>query len=246
MIVDADYYIYQAGRLYEDVVYWGEDLLTTTVQITEAKRFIDNALQTLQEAVGASKVTITLSCSTEDNYRTNLWPNYKKDRIIKTRPAGYKALRNHLLEKHNALVEPQLEADDLCGIIATTPSEYRCITVSVDKDFDTLPVPRVNQDKLGNGIHTPTPEEADYFFFSQILMGDKADGFPGCPGFGPVSAKKLLDKTPREEWWDTIVAAFEKKKLTEEDALMNARMAFILRDGYYDWDTKKIRIWNND
>ena len=43
--------------------------------------------------------------------------------------------------------------------------------------------------------------------------------------------------------WDTVVGAFEKAGQTEEDALVNARLAYILQHKDYDNDTKKINLW---
>jgi DNA polymerase-1 len=43
--------------------------------------------------------------------------------------------------------------------------------------------------------------------------------------------------------WQTVVNTYEKAGMTEEDALLNARMAFILRDGYYNKETKEIKLW---
>jgi DNA polymerase-1 len=55
------------------------------------------------------------------------------------------------------------------------------------------------------------------------------------------TAEKLLDKEGAE--WQTVVNAYEKAGMGEDEALLNARMAFILRDGYYDKDTKEITLW---
>ena len=54
--------------------------------------------------------------------------------------------------------------------------------------------------------------------------------------------KKLMDK--KGYTWDTVVGAFEKAGQTEEDALVNARLAYILQHKDYDNDTKKINLWN--
>jgi DNA polymerase-1 len=81
--------------------------------------------------------------------------------------------------------------------------------------------------------------EADYWHMFQTLTGDAVDGYKGCPGMGPVGAQKLLsDGMAMEDgMWPMVVKAYEKKNLTEEDALRNARLARILR--WDDWDRKK-------
>ena len=55
-----------------------------------------------------------------------------------------------------------------------------------------------------------------------------------------VTAKKLLDKNCS---WDTVVSTYQSKGLSEAVALENARLARILRDGEYDTDTGKVKLW---
>ena len=66
------------------------------------------------------------------------------------------------------------------------------------------------------------------------------DSYKGCPSVGAVTAKKILDKTPT---WEAVVEQFVKKNLTEEDALVQARIARILRAEDYDFKAKKPILW---
>jgi DNA polymerase-1 len=93
------------------------------------------------------------------------------------------------------------------------------------------------------GVQDISSAEADLMFFTQILTGDTVDGYPGCPGVGPVKAAKLLDGVQRETAWDTIRGAYAKKGISEEDALVQARCARILRAEDYDFANKKIILW---
>jgi DNA polymerase-1 len=47
----------------------------------------------------------------------------------------------------------------------------------------------------------------------------------------------------RDELWDIILMAYGSKGLTEDDAILQARMAHILRATSYNFKTKKIRLW---
>ena len=88
---------------------------------------------------------------------------------------------------------------------------------------------------------TITEEEANYNFFYQTLVGDSTDNYSGCPTVGPKTADKLLSSG----WgWDTVVATFEGKGLSEEVALENARLARILRNNEYDTDTGEVKLWH--
>lgn len=111
---------------------------------------------------------------------------------------------------------------------------------------------------------------ADWWHLVQALGGDKIDGYAGCPGIGTTRAKRILDdgkmfypdrsvitRGPRKgvettawktkdaegDLWGVVISCYESKGLTEKDALLNARLAHILRDGDYDIKTGKITLW---
>jgi DNA polymerase-1 len=89
---------------------------------------------------------------------------------------------------------------------------------------------------------TVTEEEADYNHLMQTLTGDAVDNYIGCPGIGKVNAKKILDAA--DDKWAAIVKAYEKAGLTEEDALIQARCARILRHTDYDLEKKEVILWS--
>jgi len=57
------------------------------------------------------------------------------------------------------------------------------------------------------------------------------DGYSGIPGIGVKRAAAILEKNGCT--WETVVNAFAEKNMTEEDALMNARLARILTKELY-------------
>ncbi len=91
------------------------------------------------------------------------------------------------------------------------------------------------------GIQPVSREDADLWHMTQTLIGDAADGYPGCPKIGPMTAKKLFDGIPRdyEHLWPVVAGAFEKAGLGEAEAVTQARLARILRAE--DWDFDKGR-----
>ena len=60
------------------------------------------------------------------------------------------------------------------------------------------------------------------------------------PGVGPVKAAQILNT---KNLWSAIEASFIKAKLSKEDALLQARLAYILQHGDYDFKSKKIKMW---
>jgi 5'-3' exonuclease len=92
-----------------------------------------------------------------------------------------------------------------------------------------------------------TAQEAERFFLTQVLTGDKTDGYCGVPGVGPVKAARILDSVFAErDPWQTVVDTFTKAGLSADVALDTARCAWILRKGDYDFDTGEITMWTPD
>jgi DNA polymerase-1 len=163
---------------------------------------------------------------------------YKAHRRDKRSPLGINDLREWACDEWTSLRVDRLEADDVLGIIGSRDPDGSVI-VSGDKDFATVPCTWYNF--LKDDLRKITKEEADFQHLVQTLAGDATDGYFGVPRVGLKTAEKILNKDGVE--WQTVVNTYEKAGMTEEDALLNARMAFILRDGYYNNETKEIKLW---
>ena len=72
-------------------------------------------------------------------------------------------------------------------------------------------------------------------------MGDATDGYSGCPGIGPKTAEKVLEQGCD---WATVVGCFKAKGLSEEAALIQARVARICHAKDYDFEKKEVILWN--
>ena len=128
-----------------------------------------------------------------------------------------------------------LEADDAMGIYATQHPGN--IIVSPDKDMRQIP------GKLYNLETTQdiTAEEGAQWHYIQTLAGDQTDGYSGVPGIGVKRAETLFNKEGYS--WATVVKAFTDKGLTEDDALLNARLARILTINDYDTTRQEPKLW---
>jgi DNA polymerase-1 len=182
----------------------------------------------------------------EHNFRKFISPTYKMGR--KEKPEGYWEVVRAVRERFPCDCVDGLEADDLMGILGTSPRWFdRSVVVSLDKDMATLPchIFNPNKDPAPRLIH---PTQADYFWWTQTLTGDITDGYPGVPGVGPKKAKHWLTlNVPRgteDPMWHRVRAAYLDAGLTEEDALLNARMARILRHDDYDKPNKAVKLWH--
>jgi DNA polymerase-1 len=208
--------------------YW-----TWGCDINIVKEDIDNYISYLKDKFVADTALLCLSDTV--NFRKDISDTYKGNRSWLKRPVVLKPLREWLLTQREAIVYPTLEGDDVMGILATS-SDDETIIVSIDKDLNTIPGKFFQNEE--KGVIEILPKEADYNHLYQTLVGDVADGYKGCPGIGAISAKKLLEADPS---WDTVVKAYKKAGLTEEDALVQARLARILRAE--DYPDGKVKLW---
>jgi DNA polymerase-1 len=257
VIIDGDILAYQIAAKEEKPIHWGDGFWTLHVEQGPAEVALEERVLNLQDAVEADKVIIALS-DDDHNFRKDVYPAYKSNRVDKRKPMLLPVLKAFLMEEFDTFRRPGLEGDDVQGILATSKVIVKAkerIIASLDKDMKTIPGLFYNFGKPEKGIVEISEDEADYWHLIQTLTGDTTDGYPGCPGIGPVKAEKLLAEhfdvsddgifmtTSLGEAWATVVAAFEKAKLGEEEALTQARVARILRASDYDFKNRRPILW---
>lgn len=168
-------------------------------------------------------------------------PTYKANRSGMARPIHLGTVRKTMCQRFDHRVVDGLEADDIIGVLATREKYADAIIVSPDKDLLTVPGRHLSPLK-DDGVIVISEAEANRRWMLQTLMGDTSDGYKGIPRVGPVKAAKLLG-TARTlpAMWRAVVQAYRDAGLTEDDALMTARVARILRDTDYDKASKEVR-----
>ena len=232
LLVDGDIFVYRCAYNAQEQVDWGNGLICSWVNTFSAQAHLKRTLNTLKEKLNADNMIIALSSPI--NFRKTLEPTYKENRLFREPLLAYKTLRNYIKTSYISQELSGLEGDDVLGILATSPEQKDAIIISLDKDLKQIPGKHYNIDKPDQGITEVTSHEATLFFYTQVLTGDTTDGYAGCPGVGPKSAAKILQNaTTHFEAWQRIVLAFEKAGLRESDAILQARLARILRYGEY-------------
>jgi DNA polymerase-1 len=232
--IDADFYAYRACQSAETELDWGDDLITIASNFKQVLEIFEGEIDKLRKRFDTN--TITLYFSDSQNFRKALSPDYKGKRT-KRKPVGYKRLLKWCNKHYKTIRYANLEADDALGLEChLDPSDF--ILVSPDKDMKQISCNLFNGEELIN----VSLEEADRWFWTQCLTGDPVDGYKGVPGIGAKGAEKILSKA--EDPWQAIVAAYDKAQLTVDDAILNARLARILRPGEYNSTTKEPILWN--
>ena len=236
LVIDADMVVFKAAAAAEQEIRWDDNTWTLQTNILDAKSIITQQLEAIMSELLSTDIVMVFS--PKRTFRHDIWPEYKANRKGKRKPLGLGELREWVTDNYHTIAYNNIEADDAIGLLVTAEPDKR-IAVSGDKDFGTLPITWYNN--LKKELKTTSVAEADRFHLLQSLMGDTADGFAGLKGCGPKTAEKILDKGGAT--WETVVKAYESKGSTEEDALMTARLARILRHGEYEYATGEVSLW---
>jgi len=159
----------------------------------EARERFDEIFQNILEGVFATDYVMALGGP--DNFRVDLYPDYKGNRVKSksTRPDWFLDLKSDIESEYDGCVfSDNCEADDLVRIWATEcdAADMKRIVVSVDKDLDCISGLHYNPRK--GLIYDVEQEDANYFYWKQILMGDSTDNIPGLPGIGTKKADAIL------------------------------------------------------
>jgi DNA polymerase-1 len=181
--------------------------------------------------------------SSYPTFRHQLSPEYKANRAGRRKPLGLRDMRAWLESEYDVRCHQNLEADDVMGILMTNGSYRDPIMVTADKDMRTIPGKLLRMDKMEiNDVG-----DANRNWMTQALVGDTSDNYPGLKGFGPVKAEKLLaEHHTLPAMWNAVVGAYRKGGETFGNALLNARMARILRYGDYDFTAATVELWDPD
>lgn len=239
VLIDADITAYQVCSQAETEWDWGDDVWTLHSDFNEVTAAFQEAVHSIVEATEASEAILTFT--SPNNFRLGVLDTYKGNRSGTRKPMHLARLRKWAKENYCVNMIDGLEGDDILGIIATdNPDTF---IYSADKDMKTLPARLWSNDE--RFIYDNVEDVADWWFMYQTLTGDSTDNYKGCPGVGPKRASDILGPVghlPIDELWERVVLAYEKAKLTAEDALVQARCARILRHTDYSPE-EGVKLW---
>ena len=234
ILCDADFIVYKACAAAETEVDFGNDVILVTSSFRDAYSATKRELTKLQNKLGSFS-DIILFFSDSVNFRKKILPEYKGHRNRK-KPCGYKRVINALKDEYKVIIKPTLEADDSMGIYSTKyPGN---IIASPDKDMRQIPGQLYNFDET----FTIEPNAGATWHLIQCLSGDQTDGYGGVPRVGVKRAETIFKEKGCS--WKTVLETFREKGLTEEDALVNARLARILTADDYDFHKKQPKLWS--
>ena len=234
LLIDADFTVYKCCAAAETEIDFGDDVIVVTSKFSEAYACVMREIKKIQRHFGSFD-DIILFFSSPDNFRKKIQGDYKGHRNRK-KPCAYKRVINKLKTEFEVITMPTLEADDAMGIYATKyPGN---IIVSPDKDMRQIPGMLYNLEEST----LIKPEEGAKWHLVQSAAGDNTDGYSGIPGIGIKRATQMFEE---KGWsWKTLRDAFKEKGLSEDVALMNARLAKILTTDDYDHEKGEPVLWS--
>ena len=233
ILIDADFIVYKCCAACETEIDYGEDVIFVTSNFSDAYKAVTSEISKITSHFGGFAEPILFFSDTK-NFRKKISPDYKGHRNRK-KPCGYKRVISNLKIQYNVIIMKELEADDAMGIYATAHPGN--VIVSPDKDMRQIPGKLYNLETSQD----ITAEEGTKWHLIQTLAGDQTDGYSGVPGIGVKRAETLFNKEGYS--WATVVKAFTDKGLTEDDALLNARLARILTIDDYDTERQEPKLW---
>jgi DNA polymerase-1 len=233
LLIDCDYIVYKCCAATETEIDYGDDVIVVSSSFSEAYKCVQRELDKIKQEFGEFS-EIILFFTSPNNFRKKIFPEYKGHRNRK-KPCGFKRVVNKLKQDYKVIVREGLEADDALGIYATKFPDN--VIVSPDKDMRQI------AGKLYDFKETVdiTPEEGAKWHLIQTMSGDNTDGYSGVPGIGIKRAEQIFKL--KGYTWKAVVETFEEKGMTEEDALVNARLARILTVDDYDSEKKEPILW---
>ena len=214
-----------------DIIAYRAAYATEKDFVEDAKKKVDNLMDDILEKtcifIDNNSYEVYLSGKTNFRYEIAKTAPYKGNRKDRPKPVHLGFCKDYLTIEYGAITSDGEEADDAMAIRATELGKDTIIA-SIDKDM--LQVPCLHYNILKQTFTEVSESEGKRSFYCQVLSGDITDNIFGIYRIGPKKAEKLLkDCETDQEYWSTIVKAYEKDGSGEERAIETARLVWLRR-----------------
>jgi 5'-3' exonuclease len=129
-----------------------------------------------------------------ENFRFDVYPEYKANRKDSAKPTHYQAIREYLIKYHGAITSEGCEADDLLGEAQAQGSPASSVIITKDKDLNMIEGWKYNWSptQRDNGMYYVRKLDGLRCFWKQMLQGDATDNIPGLYKMFKVKCTKDL------------------------------------------------------
>ena len=117
LIVDGSLFVYRIASALEEPTQWEDDMWTLHADAKLGKKVVDTTLENYKSKLNCDKIIIAEDHKT--NFRHDIYPKYKSHRKKVRKPIIVKPLKEYLKENYECVSLPNLEGDDVIGILAT-------------------------------------------------------------------------------------------------------------------------------
>lgn len=228
-----------------DIVVYSNAASAEDDPVEVAYMRIDQMMHSILDTTGADTFRVFLSGS--NNFRHEIYPEYKANRKDMIDPRWRKACKEYLVREWDAEVTDGYEADDALGIVqcqnllAQQARPNDTIIATVDKDLDMIPGMHYSWPIIRKGavvregkIYEVSEVEGIRSFYRSLLVGDRTDNIFGVDGIGKVKAAKMIDNLETEEEMFERVAELYQGDM--DRLLVNGKCLWIMREENKQWD----------
>lgn len=228
-----------------DIIAYAVGFASNDDPVEEALLSTRSTIQAVMDGCECEYAQVYLSGKT--NYRHEFSDSYKANRSGTAKPVHFEAIRQCMIEEMDAIVSDGEEADDLLGIAAVQKGWG---IASLDKDLKGVPGWHYIWKGKDAGSFFVTEEEADRFFYTQLITGDSTDNIQGLFNrTGKKAMPKVKDPleamTTPDEMYSYVYQVYadavkEAKMSSDEDdikrwLLDQGRLLWIRRDEGQIW-----------
>ncbi len=199
-----------------DIILYSVGFASQEDPVEFALKSARSACESVMYDLGASRLHIYLTGS--GNYREQVASDYKANRRGTDKPKHYAAIKEYMIDTLGAILIEGEEADDAMGIGAV---QHGHGIATLDKDLDGIAGVHYNWKK--RSVYYVSPEDADRFFYSQLLTGDSTDNIRGL--FKRTGVKAMAATKEPLEYMDDPVEMYAHVKQVYMDAVEKKHMS---------------------
>ena len=219
-----------------DIILYSVAFAAKDDPVEYALKSARSSCEQVMYAVNAESIVIYLTGS--GNFRSEIADDYKGNRKSSEKPRHWLEIKEYMLESMGAILIEGEEADDALGYGAVQEGHG---IATLDKDLDGVPGWHYNWRR--KEIYMVSPEDADRFFYKQMLTGDSTDNIPGLyRRTGRKVSKKMYE--PFDEM-DSPAEMYAQVREIYSDAYDSVGMCLDDKDEVIDnWLLKQARcLW---
>ena len=205
------------------------------VTLDEFYKVMDSYIKNIVDKADPDIKNYTVYLTGAGNFRKEVAVTapYKGNRPPK--PEGLEEIRQYLVDFYPTVITVGEEADDLMAIEATA-RRNTSVLCTIDKDFDQVPGKHYNFVK--DIRYTVEDWEGLFFFYTQVLTGDRVDNIIGLQGIGPKKAEKALKDCKTElELYQKCLEMYDNN---EQRVIENGRLLWLRREAGQMWEPPAI------